>query len=111
MFNWNNMRSVTKVSGKFGATVKFGLLDVVRSADGLFLGPTATFDFKDEASGEINPSRYFRKNLDLFANVRPAPDIAGRDIANPASLILSAALLLAWHSNFIDSGEKAPSPP
>ena len=26
-----------------------------------------------------------------------APDIAGRDVANPISLILSAALLLAWH--------------
>ena len=26
-----------------------------------------------------------------------APDIAGRDIANPVSLILSAAMLLAWH--------------
>jgi len=30
-------------------------------ADGLILGPTATFDFKDENAGEINPSRYFRK--------------------------------------------------
>jgi 3-isopropylmalate dehydrogenase len=26
-----------------------------------------------------------------------APDIAGRDVANPISLILSAALLLAWY--------------
>jgi 3-isopropylmalate dehydrogenase len=26
-----------------------------------------------------------------------APDIAGRDVANPISLILSTALLLAWH--------------
>src|SRR5579871_2101952 len=26
-----------------------------------------------------------------------APDIAGRDVANPFSLILSMALLLAWH--------------
>jgi 3-isopropylmalate dehydrogenase len=26
-----------------------------------------------------------------------APDIAGRDVANPLSLILSAALLLGWH--------------
>jgi 3-isopropylmalate dehydrogenase len=25
-----------------------------------------------------------------------APDIAGRDVANPASLILSAAMLLEW---------------
>jgi 3-isopropylmalate dehydrogenase len=26
-----------------------------------------------------------------------APDIAGRDVANPISLVLSMALLLAWH--------------
>lgn len=26
-----------------------------------------------------------------------APDIAGRDVANPFSLVLSMALLLAWH--------------
>lgn len=26
-----------------------------------------------------------------------APDIAGRDCANPCSLVLSAAMLLAWH--------------
>lgn len=54
------------------------LLDTVRNADGLILGPTATFDFKDEARGEINPSRYFRKNLDLFANIRPARTYPGR---------------------------------
>jgi len=28
-----------------------------------------------------------------------APDIAGQNIANPASLILSAAMLLNWHGN------------
>ncbi|HEX9587336.1 MAG TPA: isocitrate/isopropylmalate family dehydrogenase [Bradyrhizobium sp.] len=60
-----------------GATVRPGLLETVRSADGLILGPTATFDFKDEHSGEINPSKYFRKNLDLFANVRPAKTYPG----------------------------------
>ncbi len=62
---------------QFGATVRPGLLEAVRGADGLILGPTATFDFKDEAHGEINPSRYFRKNLDLFANIRPARTYAG----------------------------------
>jgi 3-isopropylmalate dehydrogenase len=61
----------------FGTTVRPELLDIVRSADGVILGPTATFDFKDEQSGEINPSKYFRKNLDLFANVRPARTYAG----------------------------------
>jgi 3-isopropylmalate dehydrogenase len=33
-----------------------------------------------------------------------APDIAGRDVANPFSLILSSALLLAWH------GERVGTP-
>jgi 3-isopropylmalate dehydrogenase len=28
-----------------------------------------------------------------------APEIAGRDVANPTSLILSAAMLLAWHGD------------
>lgn len=63
---------------QFGTTVRPELLGTVRAADGLILGPTATFDFKDEARGEINPSRYFRKGLDLFANIRPARTFGGR---------------------------------
>jgi 3-isopropylmalate dehydrogenase len=63
---------------KSGTTVRPELLDIAKSADGLILGPTATFDFKDEARGEINPSKYFRKTLDLFANVRPARTYPGR---------------------------------
>ena len=54
-----------------------GLLEIVGSADGLILGPAATFDFKDERSGEVNPSKYFRKSLDLFANLRPARTYPG----------------------------------
>jgi 3-isopropylmalate dehydrogenase len=62
---------------QFGATVRPGLLEIVRSADGLILGPTATADFKDENSGEVNPSKYFRKSLDLFANIRPSKTYPG----------------------------------
>ena len=58
-----------------GTTVRPDLLDSARAADGLILGPTATFDFK--AKGEINPSAFFRKNLDLFANIRPARTYPG----------------------------------
>jgi len=66
---------------QFGTTVRPELLEIARAADGLILGPTATFDFKNEQSGEINPSKYFRKNLDLFANVRPARTYPG--LRNP----------------------------
>lgn len=62
---------------RHGATVTPALLDRVRQADGLILGPMATYDFKDESRGEINPSKFFRKELDLYANVRPARTYTG----------------------------------
>jgi 3-isopropylmalate dehydrogenase len=62
---------------KHGSTVTPELLEKVRTADGLMLGPMATYDFKDEARGEINPSKFFRKSLDLHANIRPARTYPG----------------------------------
>ncbi|MDQ2137876.1 isocitrate/isopropylmalate family dehydrogenase [Alcaligenaceae bacterium B3P038] len=62
---------------RHGATVTPELLAKVKAADGLMLGPMATYDFKDEAKGEINPSKYFRKSLDLHANIRPARTYPG----------------------------------
>ncbi len=60
-----------------GATVTQALLDKVKAADGLMLGPMATYDFKDESKGEINPSKFFRKELDLHANIRPSRTYPG----------------------------------
>ena len=62
---------------KYGTTIHEGLLESVKSVDGLILGPMATYDFKDESKGEINPSKFFRKSLDLFANIRPAKTYPG----------------------------------
>jgi len=62
---------------RYATTVRPEVLAAARRADGIMLGPTATFDFKDEARGEINPSMFFRKNLDLFANIRPARTYPG----------------------------------
>ena len=76
-----NTLSGMKAFGSSEPPCRAGLLEIVRGADGLILGPTATFDFKNEQSGEINPSKYFRKNLDLFANVRPARTYPG--LRNP----------------------------
>ena len=62
---------------QYGATVRPEVLAAARKAEGLILGPTATADFKDAEHGEINPSMFFRKNLDLFANIRPARTYPG----------------------------------
>lgn len=62
---------------RHGATVTPALLEKVKAADGLMLGPMATYEFKDESKGEINPSKFFRKSLDLFANIRPSRTYTG----------------------------------
>jgi 3-isopropylmalate dehydrogenase len=72
-----------------GATVTQGLLGKVKAADGLLLGPMATYDFKDESKGEINPSKFFRKNLDLYANIRPAKTYTGiKTLTGPFDLVV-----------------------
>jgi 3-isopropylmalate dehydrogenase len=62
---------------RYGTTVRPELLEKAKAAQGIVLGPTATYDFKDESKGEINPSKFFRKSLDLFANIRPAKTYEG----------------------------------
>jgi 3-isopropylmalate dehydrogenase len=62
---------------RYGTTVRPDLLDQARGMQGIVLGPTATYDFKDETKGEINPSKFFRKSFDLFANIRPAKTYQG----------------------------------
>jgi 3-isopropylmalate dehydrogenase len=62
---------------KYGTTIRPELLEAAKKADGFILGPTATADFKDESKGEINPSMYFRKHLDLYANIRPSKTFKG----------------------------------
>ena len=58
---------------RHGVSVRGDVLEAARNADGLVLGPTATFEYTDA----INPSMFFRKNLDLFANIRPARTYRG----------------------------------
>ena len=74
---------------KYGTTIHSGLMDSVKKADGLIMGPMSTYDFKDEAKGEINPSKFFRKGLDLFANIRPAKTYpGGGDTYKPLDLVV-----------------------
>jgi 3-isopropylmalate dehydrogenase len=62
---------------RHGTTVRSSLLEDARRADGVILGPTDSLEFKDEGRGEINPSKFFRKGMDLFANIRPSRTYAG----------------------------------
>src|SRR3974390_2060315 len=55
-----------------GHTIHPDIVEKARRADGVLLGPTDTYQYKDPAHGEVNPSMKMRKSLDLFPNTRPA---------------------------------------
>lgn len=56
---------------KHGMTVRPEMVERVKAADGLVLGPLSTFEMTDDEQ-QVNPSKFFRKHLDLYANIRPA---------------------------------------
>jgi 3-isopropylmalate dehydrogenase len=58
-------------------TIHSDIVEMARRADGVVLGPTSTYEFKDPHRGEVNPSMRLRKSLDLFANIRPARTYPG----------------------------------
>ncbi|MFH5926104.1 isocitrate/isopropylmalate dehydrogenase family protein [Roseomonas xinghualingensis] len=77
-----NMNLTHEVAGHeslrlHGTTLRPGLLETVQTADGLLMGPMSTYDYPEESKGGINPSGFFRKRLDLFANIRPARTFPG----------------------------------
>ena len=63
---------------RHNTSVRDTLLEAARKADGLVLGPTAAFEYPSH----INPSMFFRKKLDLYANIRPCRTYPG--LANKA---------------------------
>ena len=58
---------------RYGTTVRPELLDKVKAADALMLGPMSAYEYP----GQINASKHFRKGLDLYANIRPARTFTG----------------------------------
>ena len=48
-----------------------------RAADGVIMGPTDTAAYPPPEAGGVGPSASARKNLDLFANIRPSRSAEG----------------------------------
>ncbi len=60
-----------------GTTVPQSAIDAVAAADGFILGPHDNMSYPPPEEGGLNVSSYFRKSLDLFANIRPAKSLPG----------------------------------
>jgi isocitrate/isopropylmalate dehydrogenase len=60
-----------------GTTFPDTVMDQIKTADGLLLGPVSHNAYPPRDQGGLNPSGELRKRLDLFANIRPARTRAG----------------------------------
>ena len=64
-----------------GQTIPADTLERAKAADGIVLGPVSHNEYPPTAEGGVNPSGFLRKQLDLYANIRPArshPDFPAR---------------------------------
>ncbi|MEX2452168.1 MAG: isocitrate/isopropylmalate dehydrogenase family protein [Rhodospirillales bacterium] len=98
---------------KHGTTLPGDVYDAVKVSDGFILGPHDNMSYPPEAEGGINVSATFRKELDLFANIRPAKGYA--DFAKtpkPIDLVIvreNTEGFYADRSMFMGSGEFMPT--
>lgn len=59
------------------STIPQSVIDAARASDGIILGPVSHNDYPPREEGGLNPSGVLRKELDLFANIRPARSFEG----------------------------------
>ena len=99
---------------KNGTTLPDVTIEAARRADGVILGPLATYEYPPVEQGGINPSGTLRKRLDLYANIRPArsrPGFAPR-CGVPVDLVIVRENTEGFYSDrsmFAGSGEFMPT--
>lgn len=62
---------------KAGSTIPRKVIDQALDSDGVILGPVSHNEYPPREEGGLNPSGVLRKELGLFANIRPAKTFAG----------------------------------
>ncbi len=66
-----------KALAESGSTFPNEVVIAAMAADGIIMGPVSTNDYPPEGEGGINPSGFLRKELNLYANIRPAKSFVG----------------------------------
>ncbi len=96
-----------------GITVTDEILDKARSADGVILGPASVSDYPPPAEGGRNISSAFRKELELYANIRPSYTRANvPSVAREMDLVIVRENLEGFYADrsmYVGQGEFMPS--
>lgn len=101
--------------GRHGTTFPEEVLQRARAADGVVLGPVSHNQYPPVAQGGINPSGTLRKELDLYANIRPAKSRDGFPprCGKPIDLVIVRENTEGFYADrnmVIGSGEMMPTP-
>lgn len=98
---------------KHGATVPEGLIDHAKSVDAVILGPVDTAAYPPPDQGGINASATFRRELDLYANIRPSRTRPGVPALTRMDLVVVRENTEGFYADrtmFAGNGEFMPTP-
>lgn len=98
---------------KHGSTVPDGLIDHARTVDAVILGPVDTAAYPPASAGGINPSATFRRELDLYANIRPSRTRPGVTALTQMDLVVVRENTEGFYADrtmFAGGGEFMPTP-
>jgi isocitrate/isopropylmalate dehydrogenase len=98
-----------------GTTMPDGTIERARAAAGVILGPVDHNAYPPREQGGRNPSGDLRKNLDLFANIRPARSRVGFPprCGKPVDLVIVRENTEGFYADrtmFLGNGEFMPTP-
>lgn len=97
------------------STIERDVIEEALAADGVILGPVSHNDYPPREEGGRNPSGVLRKELDLYANIRPAQSFAGlpTPTGREVDLVIFRENLEGFYADrnlYAGSGEFMPVP-
>lgn len=100
---------------KYGTTFPEEALRLAQESDGVVLGPVSHLDYPSTQEGGFNPSGALRRELDLYANIRPARTYEGvqRLSQTPFDLVVVRENTEGFYADrtmHIGTGEVMPTP-
>ncbi|MEL6316995.1 MAG: isocitrate/isopropylmalate family dehydrogenase, partial [Pseudomonadota bacterium] len=97
-----------------GSTIPPAVLEAARAADGVLLGPVSHNAYPPVAEGGLNPSGVLRRELDLYANIRPARTRPGPPaLGRPMDLVIFRENTEGFYADrtmHVGTGEFMPTP-
>ncbi len=98
-----------------GTTLPASVVKAAKDADGIILGPVSHNAYPPIDKGGLNPSGELRKQLDLYANIRPARSRSGFPprCGRPVDLVIVRENTEGFYADrnmFLGNGEIMPTP-